>query len=343
VSHRDQFFDADGRFAAAIARRTRTPYRFVFSHKEFFSSQAFLDYLVASDAATLSIYLFISQVAQFVGEGAVWEGVVPGYTLNVPHQPPGGFDAYLAQECRRPDSPLWQAAGLLFRNHVREAMFEGFAADLKKELARYADDGFGVSEFIVRNRMRNRTSINPYKVYENRVPAFTPGMTKAYWDIAGSMSYGIRQDNNFYLTLLQRHFPAALAVPVLSGVSMVKPSPWSMSFHINRVLQRAAYRAAMHPRVLRRVLPASARPFSFGPSRFLDVALLREAGDSFLDPSARIPAEGRVAQAAMSLLFHWRVWNWVQQGRLMKTLAPLAVPGTVRGDHGAALSADALT
>jgi hypothetical protein len=331
VSHRDQFFDADGRFAAAIARRSRTPYRFVFSDKEFFSSQAFLDYLVASDAATSSMYLFISQVAQFVRESAVWEGVVPGYTLTVPHQPPGGFDAYLAQECRRgPDSPSWRAAALLFRNDVCEAMYEGFEADLKRELARYADDGFGVSEFIVRNRMRNRTSINPYKIYENRVPAFTPGMTKAYWDVAGSISYDIRRDNRFYLTLLRRHFPAALAVPVLSGTTLVKPSPWSISFHVNRLLQRAAYHAAMHPRLVRRVVPASARPFTFGASRFLDAALLREASDPFLDPSARIPDEGTVARAAMRLLFHWRVWNWVQQGRLMEKLAPLAVPGALR-------------
>ena len=326
VSHRDEFFDADGRFAAAIARRAGVPHTRVVSGKDFFSSHAFLDYLAASDAATPSLYLFVSQIAQFIGAGAVWEGVVPGYTLTVPHQPPGGFAAYLAQECKGPDSEIWRAAALLFRKDVHAEMYEGFQADLRREMDRYADDGYGVSEFIVRNRMRNRTSINPYKVYENRARAFTPGMTKAYWDVAGTLSYELRRNNRFYLRLLRRHFPDALSVPVLSGNTLVRPSPWSASYYVNRLLVTAARRAAMHPRLARRLVPPGDLLFSFEPSRFLDMALLRDPEDPFLDPSANLAAEGPVAKAAMKLLFHWRVWHWLHGGRLAEVLGPLAGP-----------------
>lgn len=326
VSHRDEFLDADGRLAAAIARRAGVPHKQAFSSKDFFSSKAFLDYLAASDAATPSLYLFVSQIAQFIGENAVWEGVVPGYTLTVPHQPPGGFAAYLAQECRGPDSPVWRAAARLFRKEVHAEMYEGFQADLRREVDRYADDGYGVSEFIVRNRMRNRTSINPYKVYENHVRAFTPGMTKSYWDIAGTLSYDVRKNNRFYLKLLRRHFPAALSVPVLSGNTLVRPSRWSMSYYANRALAAVARHAALHPRLVRRLVPSGEFPFSFGKSQFLDPELLRAPDDPLLDPSGDLPADGPLAKTAMRLLFHWRVWHWVHQGRLSEELAPLLKP-----------------
>ncbi|WP_119461754.1 hypothetical protein [Rhodospirillaceae bacterium SYSU D60014] len=326
VSHRDEFLDADGRLAAAIAGRAKLPYDRVFSSQHFFSSEAFLDYLVASDASTPSLYLFISQIAQFVGDSAVWEGVVPGYTLTVPHQPPGGFKAYLAQECKGRDAPIWRAAAVLFRRQAVEAMYEGFRTDLQAEMSKYADDGFGVSEFIVRNRMRNRTSINPYKVYENRVRAFTPGMTRAYWDIAGTLSYDARKQNRFYLDLFRRHFPAALAVPILSGNSLVRPSPWSVSFLYNRVLAVAARRAAMHPNVIRRFVPSGAFPFSYARSRFLDSPLLRAPDDPFLEPGAKIPDQELLGKAAERLLFHWRAWHWVQEGRLQEVLSPFLEP-----------------
>lgn len=149
-------------------RGRESPQKRVSSLQDFFSTHAYLDYLFDSDAATPSLYLFISQVSQFIGNVPVWEGVAPGNTLKTSHQPPGGFDAYLQQECRRPGSPAWQDAEAVFGRERSMAMYEAFQAELQQELRHYPDTSHGVSQFIVRNRSRNRTSINPLKVYEAR-------------------------------------------------------------------------------------------------------------------------------------------------------------------------------
>jgi len=188
VSHADQYFDADGRFAGTFARRQGLRFRLVRSPRDFFSSEAYLDYLFDTDASTPSLYLFISQVAQFVDATPVWEGLVPGYTLTTPHQPAGGFAEYIRRECAARESTAWRDARSVFRQDFCEAMLEGFEADLGTDASRYPDNGNGVSEFIIRNRARNRTGINPLKVYEARTHAFLPGLTRAYVDLAGSVS-----------------------------------------------------------------------------------------------------------------------------------------------------------
>jgi len=323
VEHTEELMDADGRFASAMARRLNYPFRCVRSPRNFFSSSAFIDYLIASDAATPSLYLFISQLAQFIRPPTVWEGVIPAPTLNTPHQPPGGFNPFLRQECRSSDSAAWNNAREIFSGKFCEMMLEGFQADLRREVARYSDDGYGVSEFIIRNRTRNRTAINPLKVYESENRVFLPGMTRDFFNIAGSISFDIRRNNAMYLELFQRFFPAALSVPIVSGGVLVKPSVWSGSYYINKT--RAAIRrfTVNHPSAFRR-LGYDPTAAAFEPSRFLDLKLLLDDNDPCVD-SERVRErvrQGILSQNAFKLLFHWRAWHWVHRGILKERLSP---------------------
>jgi hypothetical protein len=323
VEHPEELMDADGRFASAIARRLNCPLRRVRSSRNFFSSSAYIDYLIANDAATPSLYLFISQLAQFIRLPSVWEGVILGYTMPTPHQSAGGFDSYLRQECGSSNSTAWNNAREIFSRQFCDMMLEGFQADLRQEIARYSDDGYGVTEFVIRNRSRNRTATNPLKVYEGRTRVFLPGMTRDFFDIVGSISFDIRRNSAMYLELLQRFFPAALSVPIVSGGVLFRPSVWSGSYYGNKAIAAIRRFVVNYPNVFRRFGydPTAA---AFKPSRFLDLTLLLDDDDPYIDSDRvrELAREGILSQNAYKLLFHWRAWHWVHRGTLKERLSP---------------------
>lgn len=157
VNHSEELGDADGRLAASFAKHQHIPLDRVTSRSDFFRSQAYCEYSFDTDASTPSLHLFIAQVAQFIRDTPVWEGIVPGCTLGTLHQPAGVFADYLAQECRSADSQLWWDARTIFRADFADAMYMQFQDSLRSELEKYPDTGRGVTQFVVRNRARNRT------------------------------------------------------------------------------------------------------------------------------------------------------------------------------------------
>ncbi len=317
VEHAEELFDADSRFAERIAHRLALPFQRVRSAPDFYSSTTYLDYLYDSDASTQSLFLFIARVAQFVGHTPVWEGVIPGYTLTTPHQGPGGFDAYLNRECAGPESNAWLAARQVFHPEFVAALQAEFHADLQEEVQCYSDDGHGVSEFILRNRARNRTSINPTKVYECRVSSFLPGMTRDYFDLAGTLSFEARCQNRLYIDLFRNYVPEALEHPILSGGNVARLSGWSPYHHVGKVAKRCLQLASEYPRVTRMALPRSWQP-SQPHSRFLSASTLLEEPDPCIDQDSISAAlrHDRFSEKAAKLLFHWTAWRRLHEGRL---------------------------
>jgi hypothetical protein len=57
-------------------------------------------------------------------------------------------------------------------------MREGFACDLDSELSRLPRDMHGLARFVIENRSRSRTAMNPLKACANHARAFTPGLSK---------------------------------------------------------------------------------------------------------------------------------------------------------------------
>jgi hypothetical protein len=320
VRHSTELLDADSRFAAAFARARKIPLERVQSSADFFSSPAYLDYLFDSDAATPSLYLFISQVAQFIGAEPVWEGLVPGCTLTALHQPPGGFSAFLRRECKSADSAAWADARTLFEKKFCDAMADGFEADLRREIDHYSDDGHGVFQFVVRNRSRNRASINPLKVFESRTRAFLPGLTRDYFDLAGALPFEARQAHRLYLTLLRDYFPEALCCPIVSGSTMIKTSAWSPSYYANQAAARALHIASAYPRLFRRVGIDASR-LDWTKSRFEGVSLIDEQDENIA--SSQLSRQVRtepLTPGASKLLFHWLAWRRLHDGTLSSFL-----------------------
>lgn len=307
VAHGDEHGNADGRLAQAVARIAGVPCRIVQPPTNFFSSQAYLDYVRASDAGYPSLDLFISKVASQISAPAVWDGLVPGFTFMPLHQPEGGFDAYLRQEIRGFDGASWQAAKALFRRDVVRAMFDGFSDDLRAQVARVPQDTFGLARFVVENRSRNRPAMNPLKVYASRSKSFTPGLSKEFMTCAAMLPFRDKQHGRLYRKLFAQLDKRALSVPVISGGEWVHGTGTSAA-RLNEHF-RAVYDGCMtrYPRLF-----AGARRRPVEQSRFLDAHLL-DGSDEWLDRVAleNLRSVSAGNYLAWKLLFHWKAWQWI--------------------------------
>jgi hypothetical protein len=320
VAHEEEHGDADGRLARAIAGRAEVRLRNARPSSNFFSSGAYIDYLAASDVGFPSLDLFIAKVASQIDTTAVWDGLVPGFVFMPLHQPEGGFDAYLRQEISGDDSAIWRSARILFKPEVVAAMRDGFTRDLDNELSRLPRDMHGLARFVIENRSRNRPAMNPLKVYPHRADAFVPGLSKEFMAHAATIPFREKQQGRFYRNLFARLNKQALSVPFVSGGELLPGNRFSPSYYREWLHAQQNRYCSRHPRLFlakHRVLTQR--------SSLLGEHLLADA-DRWLDPSVRerlkSPETGNYL--AWKLLFHWKAWQWLHEGRLEEMLRPHA-------------------
>ena len=322
IAHDDEHGDADGRLAQAVAKKIGIPLRRASPPSDFFSSQAYLDYLVASDAGFPSLDLFIAKVASQIDADVVWDGLVPGFVFMPLHQPEGGFETYLRQEIRGPDSAIWRAAEMLFKPEVVAAMREGFAKDLDSELSRLPRDMHGLARFVIENRSRNRPAMNPLKVYPNRARAFVPGLSKDFMAHAATIPFQEKLHGCFYRGLFAKLDKRALSVPFVSGGELLSGKRFSSSYWRERLSADAQSVRSRHPRLMgHSKIPPAKR------STFLGECLF-ELDDSWIDSKAceKLKTFDTGSYGVRKLLFHWKAWQWLHQGRLHAMLGPYANP-----------------
>lgn len=312
VAHEDEHGDTDGRLAEAVATLAGIPFRKAYPPPDFFSSSAYLDYLSASDAGYPSLDLFIAKVASQIDAAAVWDGLVPGFVFMPLHQPEGGFDAYLRQEIRGSDSAIWHAAKALFKREVVEAMRKGFEEDLRTEVCRLPQDAHGLARFVIENRSRNRPSVNPLKVYANRTDAFIPGLSKDFMAHAAVIPFEEKQHGRFYRRLFARLDKRSLSVPFLSGGELMEGEGFSSAYYRERLRNVYYKQRACHPSLF----PGGRRSVA-ARSTFVGEHLFDDRGE-WIDPQAcdRLQSMSACNYAAWKLLFHWKAWQWVHEGRL---------------------------
>ncbi len=303
IAHKDECDDADGRLAETIAKRAHVPFRKVTPPANFFSSPAYLDYVIASDAGFPSLDLFIAKVASQITAHAVWDGLVPGFTFMPLHQPEGGFDAYLRREVCGLDSPIWRAAKQVFNPDVVEAMYTGFQDDLRTEMSRVPADMYGLARFVIENRSRHRASLNPLKVYANTTDAFTPGLSKDFMTHAAMIPFHAKQQARLYRELFCRLDNKALKVPFLSGGQLMPGKRPNAAFYRERARAALWKFRTLHPSLLPVRRPTSRSVF-VGPQLFAH-------DDPCIEPQA-CTRLGEVTPAnypVWKLLFHWRAWR----------------------------------
>lgn len=315
VSHRDDNLDVDGKYAKAIARQLNLDHEVKIPDRDFFSSSQYLDYLWASDAAHPSLYLFIAQIYQFLGDDPVWDGLIPGYTLFPPVLEKGGFRSFFNQKGKDDQNGLWPAAKQLFTQSTYEQIRAGFEESWRRETERYSDDGHGVEEFLVKNRVRNRTGVNPFKVFSNKVDSYSLGASKKFFESCASVDLNLRRNHEFYIDIFAKYFPKALRVPFVSGATLFRASPWSATHFLDAAAISGLKWLNGYPSVLGTLgLPRALS--GFDRSVFLDSAGILADDDVHLDPETmgNLRRKNNVDEGVLKLLFHWRTWHWVHQG-----------------------------
>jgi hypothetical protein len=207
------------RFARKIADTLCLSSDFVKPSNAFHSTREYINYLLANEVATPSLNLSIPKIYSFLKPKmrSVWEGVFPGCILTALHQPRGGFEDYISQETLSRESLIWKTAFQVFDRSKAQDLYENFICLLKRETGKYSNDEFGVSQFVVRNRTRCRTALNPLSVYSNIVLPFTPGASKVFWNYAASIPYDVKASHRMYLEIFNQHFPKLKNIPFLSA------------------------------------------------------------------------------------------------------------------------------
>lgn len=319
-SHPDENADADLRFARAFARSAGMPVRVFPARADFFSTDDYLEFLELNEVATPSLDLFIPNVAPMVrGErGGVWEGLLLDPALKFDHGE-GGFANYLggrakvraayAAALERVFAPVWA-------RRVR-AEFDGLVA---AEQAGYTDDAEGVWRFSVLNRSRFRTGINPYQVYDTFTIPLTPGMSRHFWEVAAEADPPARFGKRLYRAVFDRLAPEGMRVPVATGSTLIPGSGGRLLYYSQRG-RAAVQRFAQRPRVTRKLRSAGLpTPFTWEPSRFLDVALA-EAGldDTRLNAhwlASQREGSGPADPIGREILLYWQAWHHLMRGGL---------------------------
>ncbi len=314
LAHQDELWSADGRLAAQVARRLGLPHRLVHVDRDYYSTEKYLQYLVMNEVSTPSLYLFIAQVWAYLEENmrAVWECTPPGYAFVPAFLPKGGFDVFLEHSCVPREGFAWGVAEAAFGRHRADEFYDAFRELLRAELADYPDDELGVTQFEVLNRMRNRTLPNALRVYSNVVFPFVPGVSRAFWDLAGAIPYAVSRDYRMYLEVFHRHFP-----PVDDVLFLSSGTPYcGRSMGLRSRCEAAMYSAAdskpgRFVRKAYRRLVRKRRKY-WSRSLFLDeVRRHLELDHPDLD------ADGvRALDHDRRLPFYWQVWRWVMEGHL---------------------------
>jgi len=326
VKHGDELWGADNRFALQATQQYGITTELVSAPKDFYSTPDYLEYLMLNEVMTPSLYLFIAQVTSFLKtkQDAVWEGMVPAYIFRLSHHHTrGGFREYLSSENALPTSRGWKAARLIFGESAADQMYDAFRALFNEECGKYSNDENGIFEFLVKNRMRNRTGPNPLKVYENYALPYTPGLTKYLWNITGKIPCKVKAGYQLYYRTLHEHFPKAAGIPVVSGTTVYPGTSWWGGGRVTHIWSLIENRKTM--RAAQKLLSKCTRGSwnYWDDSRYPSLVL-----DQVDTHHHELNGEGlrRLKESppglyhgtnylAKHLLFYWQVWQWTTQGK----------------------------
>ncbi len=333
LSHREELLGLDGQLARRLARQMGVKHiEVIDSPDNFYSTSAYLRYLVMNEVAIPSLSLFIARVAEHVTSDrhAVWEGVGPGFGFAPAYPRPGGFEAYLQDRCLPKDSLHWQAASSVFSAGLSGNFYDRFQELLAQEIAQYPDDEFGVARFQMRNQMAHRLALNPLKVLANQVMPYTPAISKAFWDMAVGIPLEMTEKGKLYLELFRRHFPAALKLPICSGGKLLNAGSYHPSFWMRKQFCRLSSQSRYYYGRINN-LPAVGPllgKLGLSPERRTENLLVNRViravrpdhpdlnADTIMRLKKEKPPYDWNTKLSRSMLFYWQIWRWIMQGDL---------------------------
>jgi len=319
ISHRNEKGNMDGYISKKCAKLLKIATQECVPKCNFFSTSDYLKFFVLTDACFPSLYLFISQLENFLQQNnGCWEGLIPGYSLAGPHVPKDAtFNSLINQECFGFRSiENWCSARKIFKKDYFDMMFKSFHELLNKELKQYPETHSGLWHFVLENRMRHRTAITSTKAFSVNNQPLLLGSSKNVWTLAGSMTPEQRRNHAFYKSIFRHEFPVATKVPFISGGALDNAYACYFEKFCYDVFCRGNTWLQHRPRIIRFL---GLLPTAFEHSKFLEHPALFEPEDyDGLNWEAirHHATNGTLTDSDRRLLFQWQGWRWVQQGCL---------------------------
>ena len=323
VSHRDEHADNDAYLARRIAKKLGVKANYYEPPRDFFSTNEYLSYMQMTDAAIPSLYLFIAQVAGYVPERGVWEGLILGNALKEAFNADANVkNAYLIQKCQDKDSDNWTAARKVFGKDVFESMWSDFNSMISNEINTYSESLDGIWRFVVANRMRHRVAQNPLMAYSCKGIPLLLGSSQEFWSLASSIPTKQRSQQGFYKSLFKQEFSLGAQVPLLSGSTLTNAGEWNLEKGFRGLLGKGHQWIKKRPRKARLL---GLDPTGFEYSKLLDHPSLFEPEHKHSDmlnweAIFKHKERGTLNASDRALLFQWKAWRWVQEGNLFKKL-----------------------
>lgn len=317
VSHDDELKDLDGRIAEQCALCFDVDYKKINIEKNFFSSSNYLEYLKLSDASTLSMFLFISKLSpalKKISPKSVYDGFIPGFMLNasrnISNTENDTMKDFISRGSHSYESATWDIIKRIFKRNIVEAMYEGYCSDLKKEVEKYSNDNFGISEFNLLNRGSRRVALNPCQVYSNYTRPVLPGMTKDFLSVTSAIPSELKQKNEIYLKLFKTAFPEACNIPFVSGAKLISVNR-NLSYLKSRINVLYCNFAKKYPSIFK-----FNHSYDLIGSKFFSLKFLEDDGHINLGELQKIDRTNPYYLAAWKMLFHWVFWKCVHNGKL---------------------------
>ena len=309
-----EHLEIDGRFASRVARMLGLPHVVRDPDPDFFSTEAFLEYVRRHEVASTSVNLFIAQVCselRTAGVRASWDGFPFGSVIK--EKSADTFDLYLKKMRRGPESAMWRAARQVFAPSLVREMEEALDAAVAAEVAQCHPGRHGTQQFFHRTRIRHRIAPNTLKVYARDILPMLPGLTRDVFDRVVPIPARVRAGEAVYFRIFERHFPALARLPWCSGGHLLPGTRRDLG--LRAIQARSA--VVEHPRVgylLKRLGLVPDRP----PSRVVSDAV-RDAplDDPFLNSDGirllrRTPPSATNEDTyARELVFYWSMWREV--------------------------------
>lgn len=314
IKYNNATSNANIKYIKRLAKLIDVDYTYIKSSRNICSNSEYINYLIMSDMAITSLYLFIAQISAYTSKDmkVIWDGAFLGHSLKSIYTI-GGFDTFIENEFASKSSIKWKAAELVFSPKLLKEMYEGFIDVLTEERKKLPDNDYGVSRFLINNRHRNRTALNPLQVYANHTLPFMPGLNKEYWSITSSISQKIKVQNMLPTEILRRHFPDTLGVPLISGFDKLNKK---------QLIDRSAYRIILQ-KTAGTKLPAIFRmKCIWPPSGFVNaVSSSVNPGHPDLNSDGVVKLKkennkSQLYQTARNQLFYWQIWRWLVDGKL---------------------------
>ncbi len=218
MAHDDEHRGLDGALAQRAAALLGIECELRPSRSGYYASGDWLNVYHILDGMVPNRNLFISQVYPELRTdmGMVWDGLALDLSF-------GGYHGYSTNDEVNLSRFIAEASTQrdilksVLQPEIFAALDARFEERIRAEFEKIPESESRFILFLLQNRVRRRTAVNPYQAYASQVEAVTPTVDADFLGYLLSIPNGMKLGHKLYIQTLKEHFPKLLKTPVCSA------------------------------------------------------------------------------------------------------------------------------